>query len=479
MTQVGAPAVGEVLADRYRLEEHIDDDATGRQVWRGVDVILRRPVTIVLKYPGGADAEDMLNAAVAASRVIHPHTVGVYDAVDEGERAYVVREFVDARALRDVVATRGPLDARRATAVAHAIADALAAVHATGVAHGNVHAGTVLLGADDRIVLADARAGNDASQESDIRGLGTVLYAALTGHSPDPDGDDALPPAPRPDGKLPAPRQVRANVPNYLDALTMDLLDEALPAPAAAELSAELGRLDVANEVSGPLDLVTVEPPEQHTSRPIWKKLAVGIAALAAISLVGLLIGTKWVNNAGNASPNGEGSPSATAAASQPKLIKPKAVRVIDPKGNGTEYDGVDQAVDKSPTTGWSPDNYTSADFGGIKDGMGILLDLGSERSIATVQVKFSDPGATAGLKMGTSDPGNGNSANQTDGQLVSSFKTVPGAEQSEVTVNKIWTPSDVKTRYLLVWITKLPETDNQPGNPYGIQVNDIKVRGQ
>ena len=63
----GRPAVGEILADRYRLEEHINDDAAGRQVWRGADVVLRRPVAVVLRYPGGESAEEMLSAAVAAS----------------------------------------------------------------------------------------------------------------------------------------------------------------------------------------------------------------------------------------------------------------------------------------------------------------------------------------------------------------------------------------------------------------------------
>ena len=103
----GAPTVGEVLAERYQLEEHINDDSAGRQVWRGIDVVLRRPVAVVLRYPGGDSAPEMLQAAVAASRVVHPNLVGVYDAIDEDDRAYVVREWVDglfaARARR-----RGP-----------------------------------------------------------------------------------------------------------------------------------------------------------------------------------------------------------------------------------------------------------------------------------------------------------------------------------------------------------------------------------
>src|ERR1700755_1041312 len=131
----GAPTVGEVLAERYQLEAHVNNDSAGRQVWRGIDVILRRPVAVVLRYPGGAPATEMLQAAVDASRVIHPNLVGVYDAIDEGSRAYVVREWVDGESLREMVTRDGPLDPNRATAIALSVSDALAAVHATGMVH--------------------------------------------------------------------------------------------------------------------------------------------------------------------------------------------------------------------------------------------------------------------------------------------------------------------------------------------------------
>src|ERR1044072_1838675 len=98
----GAPTVGEILAERYQLEEHVNDDSAGRQVWKGVDVILRRPVAVVLRHSGGDSAAEMLQAAVDASRVIHPNLVGVYDAIDEGTRAYVVREWVDGESLRQL-----------------------------------------------------------------------------------------------------------------------------------------------------------------------------------------------------------------------------------------------------------------------------------------------------------------------------------------------------------------------------------------
>jgi len=231
----GAPTVGEILAERYQLEEHVNNDSAGRQVWRGIDVILRRPVAVVLRHPGGESATEMLQAAVDASRVIHPNLVGVYDAIDEGQRAYVVREWVDGESLRELVGRDGPLDPARATSIAHSIADALTAVHATGMVHGNVHPGSVLIGNDGRVVLADARADSADSTETDVRSIGGVLYYAMTGHWPHAEiSVSTVPDATRDgNGSLTTPRQVRAGVPAYLDDLTMDLLDKRVASGSA------------------------------------------------------------------------------------------------------------------------------------------------------------------------------------------------------------------------------------------------------
>src|SRR5437764_1989338 len=152
----------------------------------------------------------MLAAAVSASRIVHPHLAGVYDAIDEGDRAYVVREWVDGSSLRELVAD-GPFDPDRGALVAAAIADAVAAVHATGMAHGNVHPGTVLVASDGRVVLTDARADESVTPDADVRAVGAILYCALTGYWPHAEaGVSAVPDAIRDEsGVLTPPRPVR------------------------------------------------------------------------------------------------------------------------------------------------------------------------------------------------------------------------------------------------------------------------------
>ncbi len=483
----GTPSAGEVLAERYELQEHINDDAFGRQVWRGVDVILRRPVAVVMRYPGGEAAVEMLDAAVAASRVVHPHLVDVYDAIDEGNRAYVVREWVDGGALREYVA-EGPLDPDRATAVASAIASAVAAIHATGMAHGNIHPGTVLIGSDGRVVLSDARADESVTPDADVRAIGAVLYCALTGHWPHAEvGPSTVPDAVRDEsGAITPPRQVRGGIPGHLSDLATDLLDPAVAPPSADVLAADLGRLDSERDepyfsVGSPLDFdqpssyptaTVTEPPRSV------RKLVIGVAVLLVLSLAGLLLTINALSGR-HGSPatvppiTGE-LPSAGAQANPaPIPIAANQVRVVDPDGDRRELTGVQKAVDNDPTSAWTSNHYFASgpNFGGFKRGMGILINLGSPKQVAAVRVSIS-PGAQVELRTGTSDPG-ADSGSPGDKQIADSFTA--GQPKTAGPGTTILNGPEQPVQYLLVWISKLPPTPDSNGQ-YIVQIQDIKV---
>lgn len=499
----GAPTAGEILAERYELVEHINNDSAGRLVWRGVDVILRRPVAVVLRYPGGDSATEMLQAAVAASRVIHPNLVGVYDAIDEAERAYVVREWVDGQSLRDLAA-EGPLDPARATAIGSAVASALAAVHATGMVHGNVHPGTVMISDEGRVVLADARTDGDDSQESDIRAVGGVLYFALTGHWPHAEaplrgataghGRAAIADAVRDaGGALAAPRQVRAGVPAYLDDLTMDLLDAEIAPPSSDVLAAELARLDVPAEEEhyldngGPLRFAAdTEDEPSPLAAAGGRKVAIGIAGLLAVALVGLLIGIsalggddKDPQNTAGATPTASApAGEATPAAAQVRKLTVKAVRIIDPDSQvRDELKGAEKTTDGDADTAWGTDTYTAAKFGNRKSGMGVWLDLGAPHSVKSVQAVLSARGASAQLLTGTIAPP---STSNGDKQMMTNYNTDkniigrPFEEHDGTTMTFNGFDADKKYQYLLFWITELPPSDRG----FQVDVQEITVQG-
>ncbi|MFJ6199554.1 protein kinase family protein [Micromonospora sp. NPDC092111] len=493
----GAPTAGEILAERYELVEHINNDSAGRLVWRGVDVILRRPVAVVLRYPGGDSATEMLQAAVAASRVIHPNLVGVYDAIDEGERAYVVREWVDGRSLRELVAA-GPLDPARATAVGNAVASAIAAVHATGMVHGNVHPGTVMISDDGRVVLADARTDGDDSQEADIRAVGGILYFALTGHWPHAEaplrgataghGRAAIPDAVRDaSGAIAAPRQVRAGVPAYLDDLTMDLLDAEIAPPSSDVLSAELSRLDIPTEdhfldQTGTIRF-TADGVEDHSPLAAagGRKVAIGIASLLAVALVGLLIGisalggddspeTQPVARPSTSAPAGDATPAPAV-----RKLQIEDIRIIDPDSRKrNELANAEKMIDGDVNEGWDTDTYYSANFSNYKKGMGVWIDLGELRTVKSLTATLSDSGVSAELLSGGADfP----SSSQGDKDLVKNYKArigQPFEQHDGITMAFDGFNPEQQYRYLLFWITELPSTDR--GFKLGVQ--EISVQG-
>lgn len=494
-TTFGAPAVGDILAERYELVEHVNGDDPERMIWRGVDVVLRRPVAVILRHPGGESATRMLQAAVAASRVIHPNLVDVYDAIDETERAYVVREWVDGISLRDLVAS-GPLDPARATTIANAVAGAVAAVHSSGMVHGNVHPGSVLIADDGRVVLADMHGEAADAPEVDIRAIGGLLYFTLTGHWPraevgDTRSETNLPDAVRDSsGALAAPRQVRAGVPSYLDSLTMDLLTAKDAVPAADVLAAELSRLDASEEEpylyqNGPLRFLSVEDEPVDLVPPGRRKVLAGVAGLVAVALAGLLIGVSiFSGNSGG----GEGTAMTTASPgstdgstneppSQPQPIRLRAdqVRVIDPDSRRRdELGGIAAVVDGDLNEGWSTHSYDgSPKFGNLKRGMGILIKLDEPRHLDSVQVVLSAPGASAELRTGSIDAP---STSEGDKQILDNYVTPIGDryerhDGSTMTFSNF--DPDQQYQYLLFWITELPE--DTPGK-YKIGVQEIIV---
>ncbi|MFY1635366.1 protein kinase family protein [Solwaraspora sp. WMMB335] len=496
MMAFDAPTLGEVLAERYQLAEHVNNDSAGRQVWRGVDVVLRRPVAVVLRYPGGDSAMEMLQAAVRASRVVHSNLVGVYDAIDEGQRAYVVREWVDGDSLREVIAAAGPLDAVRATMIAHSVASAIAAVHATGMVHGNIHPGTVMVGHDGRVVLADARADGSDTFDTDIRAIGGVLYFAMTGHWPQHEaGRTTLPDAVRDaTGAVAAPRQLRSGIPAYLDDLTMDLLDPRLTLPTSEVLAAELSRLDAATEEHyfdnsvGPLRFAAAEDATESTQSS-RRKIAAGVAGLLVIAVTGLFFGiSALANNSGpdESSPTAPGgqataTPGASSESTPPPQPQPISlgadqVRIVDADGARDELEGVEAAVDGDSTTGWTTDAYErNPNFGNLKRGMGVLVDLGEPRSVTAVQVELSAAGASAELLAGPNDPG---ATRDGDNEVLDTFTDRIGepfenAEGATLTFSGF--SPDETYQYLLVWITKLPSIG---GERYQIGVQEITVEG-
>jgi len=118
------------------------------EVYRARDTRLERTVAIkVLPQDGAARAdlrERFEREARAVSNLNHPHICALYDIGQEGDRAYLVMEYVEGETLSARL-ERGPLPIEELLRAATQMADALDAAHRRGFIHRDLKPGNVML----------------------------------------------------------------------------------------------------------------------------------------------------------------------------------------------------------------------------------------------------------------------------------------------------------------------------------------------
>jgi predicted Ser/Thr protein kinase len=103
----------------------------------------------VLRSTADADVLERLARELDAIHQVQPFvTAGVIEASAEGERRYVVSEFIDGPSLQERVDERGPLPEGELQRLAVGTATALTAIHGAGVVHRDFKPANVLLGPD-------------------------------------------------------------------------------------------------------------------------------------------------------------------------------------------------------------------------------------------------------------------------------------------------------------------------------------------
>jgi hypothetical protein len=217
-----------VVAGRYRLEERLGAWA-GAVIWGAVDEALGRPVTVWVFPPGFGRADAVVAAARVACQLEDPRLARVFDADDHGGRLYVVTERAQGRDLGELVAA-GPLEPDHAAAVVAGAAAALTCAHASGLAHLCLRPQSLWCTAGGEVTvsglgIAAAAAGAQAADPAlaDTRGLGQLLYAALTGYWPGAE-KTPLPAVPLRGQEVAPPGQVRAGIPREIDAVACQAL---------------------------------------------------------------------------------------------------------------------------------------------------------------------------------------------------------------------------------------------------------------
>ncbi|MET9763401.1 protein kinase family protein [Streptomyces sp. NPDC006372] len=494
---------GHKLARRYRLEECVTR-LDGFSSWRAVDEKLRRAVGVHILPADHSRARSVLAAARSSALLGDPRFVQVLDAVEENDLVYVVHEWLpDATELGTLLAS-GPLEPYDAYQMVSQVSSAMAAAHREGLAHLRLNPNAVLRASTGQwrirgLAVNAALRGisSETPQRTDTEAIGALLYAALTQRWPYESDAYGLAGLPKDIGLI-APDQVRAGVHRGLSELSMRALvnDGATasrhesPCTTPEELVKAIGEMP---RIRPPEPAFTAPPEYQRTTyqqgtygrqgphpgatQPITTpppplqsrtgkalKWAVSALLIAALGLGSWQLADALMDQGGKTEDPGktqtnDGNDKSPKKPTGGKPVAIEGVRDFDPFGSdGSENpEDINKVDDSDPSSYWQTSYYESSDFGRLKSGVGVILDLGKVQQVGKVTVKFVGD-TSVELRSAGSDAGS-------EPTSFDAYEKV--ADGSGTTVN-LKPGKALKTRYLLVWLTDLP-----------VQADDGKWRGR
>ncbi|WP_433336001.1 ABC transporter substrate-binding protein [Spirillospora sp. CA-294931] len=165
----------------YRLTGLLGEGGQG-SVFLGEDEAERRVAVKLLhaRFSGDAKARARFAAEVAVAQRVSPFcTARILDSDVQGDRPYIVSEYIEGPSLAEVLAGEGPREGPELDRLAIGTMTALAAIHQAGVVHRDFKPGNVLL-ADDgpRVIDFGIARALDATGTLSSTAVGTPAYMA-------------------------------------------------------------------------------------------------------------------------------------------------------------------------------------------------------------------------------------------------------------------------------------------------------------
>src|SRR5437588_12054618 len=245
-------------------------------VYLAEDEVLGRRVAIKIlndRHAGDDQfVERFRREAKNAASLSHPNIVSIYDRGEAEGTYYIAMEYLDGRALKELIVARCPAPIHLAVDYARQILAAIRFAHRQGLVHRDIKPHNVLVDGEGRLKVTDfgiARAGPSQMTEegsiigtaqylspeqaqgapvtpaSDLYSVGIVLYELLTGTVPF-SGETPVELAMKHLSKVPEPpSHLRPEVPRDLDFVVMRALAKS-PAEryqTADEMDADLARV--------------------------------------------------------------------------------------------------------------------------------------------------------------------------------------------------------------------------------------------
>ena len=385
----------------------------------------------------------------------------------------------------------------------------------------------------DAALAGDGLTGDAARDPSiaDTTALAALLYAALTGYWPGEE-PTRLPAAPVSDGVVCTPRQVSADVPSAIDSvITRALLQRPtrhggpiqspaefadalaavappapLPEPAPPAPAGYQGRggydgygggygPDPNNpdswSVPGPSGTAPYQSPAQQYPTAGYggaqysaagyqrekrgvSRVTLTVVVVLVLAVVAVLVWAVGFRKSPSSTASGGGSHPTTSAsaAAGGTVLAPASDSTFNILGSDSEDSAQEaNAIDGSASTFWGTDSYQNhANFGNLKAGTGLLIDMGKSVQLSSVEVSVGKICCT------TAQIYLGNSAAMSKTAL-QNF-TLVGQKATGTGTLTYPVSSKATGRYVLIWITgNLPRDPDQPGQYQG-RIYNVVVRG-
>jgi hypothetical protein len=153
-------------------------------------------------------------------------------------------------------------------------------------------------------------------------------------------------------------------------------------------------------------------------------------------------------------------TPKPTAA---PQKLVPVSAAAFGPHGTADgDNPQLAARVLTDPAMGWVSQWYATPSFGDLKQGTGLLLDLGRTVTVTTVTLTLgSPPGASLELRLGAAPD----------------LSALPVVATGTATRDQLRLPlaTPAKARYVLLWFTRLPPDD---AGTYQLFVHQVAIQG-
>ena len=265
---------------------------------------------------------------------------------------------------------------------------------------------------------------------SDVYALGVVLYEMLCGRPPFIGDTDMAIGIQHLSSRPASPRSMRPEIPPTLEAVVMKALEKS-PAdryPSAAAMHAALVQADAGGVAAGAPDATRLSrPPERphewgpapevDDARPMVVRddtppggsaivmrrrsrrwvLPSLMAALVIVTLgvAGVLIARSGLGSGDTGGGGGSGGGGGGGAGEQ--VAVRRALPFDPPPGSGAEHDDeLPFLFDGDPATAWTTENYSNRQFGGLKPGVGFVLQLDGSRRLDELRLTTASSGWSA-----------------------------------------------------------------------------------